>query len=200
MRFQTAAKRFSFAVSAFLFLSFGGALAYQAYEKQVETARMERLIRLADAQREIQIRCLAENIYHEARGESLEARTMVAMVTVARAIDEDPQWPKTVCEVVAQERQYSWVLDTAIARKRSEQKRWADAIALAREIYAGFGTKHVFPHGGACIRFYARTDQRGMSERSKKFFATLIPVLKSGDHTFYRSSRCRTHMATAAAT
>lgn len=198
MRYQKFAKRFTFFVNAFLFIAFAGSLAYQSIEARAEVLRTEQLLRAAEVQREVQIRCLAENIYHEARGESLEARWWVAMVTIARSIDEDRQWAKTVCDVVAQERQFSWVLEAAIATKRAEQKRWQDALHLARDVYLGFGTTHVFPKGGACVRFYARTDQKGMSEKSKKFFASLTPITVAGAHTLYQSPRgCKTHMATA---
>lgn len=197
MRYGIIAKRFSFAVNAFLFLSLVGVLAHRGFEARAEVVRVEQLVHAAKIQREVQIRCLAENIYHEARGETKDAQRWVAMVTIARAVDEDRQWPKTVCEVVAQERQFSWVLEAAIATKRSEQKRWKEALMLAREIYEGFGTTYVFPKEGACIRFYARTDQKGMSQRSKDFFATLTPVFVADKHTFYRSPKgCKTQMAT----
>lgn len=193
---QKIARRFSFAVNMLLFVALIGTLTYRVHEIHAEQLRLEQELRVAEVAREIQIRCLAENIYHEARGEPHEARRLVAMVTIARSVDDDPQWPKTICEVIAQERQYSWVLETAIATKRSEKDRWREALVLAREVYRGFGAVHKFPQGGACIRFYARTDQRGMSEKSKKFFATLIPVLAEGEHTFFRSASCRTLMPT----
>jgi spore germination cell wall hydrolase CwlJ-like protein len=44
-----------------------------------------------------QAQCLAENIYHEARGESIAGQFAVAHVTLNRAIDG-----KTVCQVVKQ--------------------------------------------------------------------------------------------------
>ena len=47
-----------------------------------------------------QIVCLAENIYFEARAESIEGKAGVANVTRNRV--EDSRWPGTYCEVVQQ--------------------------------------------------------------------------------------------------
>jgi N-acetylmuramoyl-L-alanine amidase len=51
--------------------------------------------------------CLAENLYHEARGESIDGQLMVAEVTINRVLS--PDFPNTVCEVVNQPGQFSWV-------------------------------------------------------------------------------------------
>ena len=47
-----------------------------------------------------QIVCLAENIYFEARAESMEGKAGVANVTRNRVLDK--RWPSTYCEVVQQ--------------------------------------------------------------------------------------------------
>ena len=44
--------------------------------------------------------CLAMNIYHEARGQSVAGQVAVALVTMNRV--EDVRFPNTVCEVVLQ--------------------------------------------------------------------------------------------------
>lgn len=47
-----------------------------------------------------EVLCLAENIYHEARGESLVGKRAVAAVTINR--QQLPQYPNTICGVVNQ--------------------------------------------------------------------------------------------------
>ena len=44
--------------------------------------------------------CLAENIYHEARGEGLQGQLAVASVTINRV--KHSQYPDSICEVVRQ--------------------------------------------------------------------------------------------------
>lgn len=53
------------------------------------------------------LNCLAANIYHEARGESLQGQQAVAAVTINRV--KSKKYPKTVCAVVEQRRQFSWL-------------------------------------------------------------------------------------------
>ena len=65
------------------------------------------------------VECLALNIYHEARGESVKGHALVAQVTVNRM--RDRHYPNTACGVVLQitrsaangrpVAQFSWVLD-----------------------------------------------------------------------------------------
>ena len=52
--------------------------------------------------------CLAANIYYEARGESVKAQKAVAHVTLNRV--KSKQYPKTVCAVVLQNKQFSWTM------------------------------------------------------------------------------------------
>lgn len=54
-----------------------------------------------------ELRCMELNLYHEARGESLEGVKVVANVTLNRTKSKD--FPNTVCGVVKQPRQFSWV-------------------------------------------------------------------------------------------
>ena len=56
----------------------------------------------ADTHKEI--RCLAENIYFEARSESTAGKMAVALVTLNRV--EHPNFPDTVCGVVKQTKYY----------------------------------------------------------------------------------------------
>lgn len=54
-----------------------------------------------------EMHCLATNIYHEARGESIEGKSAVAHVTMNRVTSN--RYPDTVCEVVYQaEMRINW--------------------------------------------------------------------------------------------
>ncbi len=52
--------------------------------------------------------CIADAIYHEARGESFEGMLAVANVIVNRIKSKD--FPNTACGVVYQRKQFSWTL------------------------------------------------------------------------------------------
>jgi spore germination cell wall hydrolase CwlJ-like protein len=59
---------------------------------------------------ERQVECLAENIYHEAKGESMKGQMAVAIVTMNRL--GIPDFPGDVCEIIQQKSkhtcQFSW--------------------------------------------------------------------------------------------
>lgn len=57
-----------------------------------------------------ELECLAQNIYHEARGEAPEGMLAVAHVTVNRA--NHKKFPDTVCEVVKQAKHSVWWRET----------------------------------------------------------------------------------------
>lgn len=77
-----------------------------------------------------EVRCLALNIYFEARGESPEGQLAVAMVSMNRV--HSKRYPNSICRVVWQSRQFSWTHDGKSDRPREENAwRLAQDIALA---------------------------------------------------------------------
>lgn len=71
--------------------------------------------------------CLALNIYHEARGETLEGQIAVAYVTHTRAKKD----PAKYCAVIYAKDQFSWTR----GKPRAVDKRspaWKDAVAVAK--------------------------------------------------------------------
>jgi N-acetylmuramoyl-L-alanine amidase len=103
------------------------------YENETWEHRVRRLMRtnleevggtkkaLADKQ----VRCLAENVYHEARGESLQGQVAVAKVTLNRL---DEGYAQTVCGVVKQGCQFSWVCNGA---GQPSGYLWTQAVGVA---------------------------------------------------------------------
>lgn len=51
--------------------------------------------------------CMALNLHYEARGESTKGMIAVANVVMNRT--ENPNFPNSVCEVIYQKKQFSWV-------------------------------------------------------------------------------------------
>jgi hypothetical protein len=139
--------------------------------------------------------CLAENVYHEARGESSEAKYVLGMLTLARVSDPDPQWPKTICGTVGQDKAFSWVLEYKLATERSEQQKWEEAKSIARDLIANAWTSYALPRGWECARWFKRTE---VSRPSKQFFETkLFPVGSFGRHTAFQERHgCRYRLPT----
>ena len=81
-----------------------------------------------------QHKCLAMNIYHEARSESMQGQIAVAQVTLNRV--EHDKWPSTICEVVYEPKQFSW---TFLLKDHSttEARAWNKAQIIARDVMIG---------------------------------------------------------------
>lgn len=132
-------------------------------------------------QRNVDLKCLAENIYFEARGEPLAGQHAVAEVTLNRVAS--PQFPDTVCEVVHEARwdrlrkrrvaAFSWT-ELPIARTPTGAA-WRQAIGAATSVYDETHTPVV---SGAL--FYHATSIEPHWAKAKR------PVTTIGNHIFYR--------------
>lgn len=119
---------------------------------------------------EKQLNCLAQNIYHESRGEPLAGQLAVGFVTLNRI--EDAAFPDTICDVVYQQGQFSW---TKHKPGISEKEAWRLAMLIAE--------KAIYLHeegkdntGGALYFDGGHTPQ---SYHTKK-------TTRIGNHSFYQ--------------
>jgi hypothetical protein len=72
--------------------------------------------------------CLAKNIYHEARGESLYGKIAVAKVTLNRVASG--KFRNTICGVVYQPHQFSWT--NSKYKPILDKNAWADSLHIAK--------------------------------------------------------------------
>jgi spore germination cell wall hydrolase CwlJ-like protein len=130
-----------------------------------------------------EVKCLADNIYFEAKSEPYEGQLAVAQVTINRV--EHPQYPKTVCGVVWQQgrdrrtgkrvAQFSWTLDGKPDVPKSKTA-YEEAYAIAEEVLlygvesAMIGTQVIYYHAN-----YVNPRWRNVQR-----------VAKIGNHIFYQ--------------
>lgn len=76
-----------------------------------------------------QMECMAKNLYYEAAKEPFEGKLAVAQVTMNRA--NHPNFPKTVCEVVYQKDQFSWVAEKH--KSVINKYAWEECMIIARK-------------------------------------------------------------------
>ena len=79
--------------------------------------------------------CLANAVYFEARGEPIEGQLAVAEVVLNRT--QSGRYPATICEVVTQPWQFSFVRDGIIPAADRGSEAWRKAVAVARIAEAG---------------------------------------------------------------
>jgi spore germination cell wall hydrolase CwlJ-like protein len=74
--------------------------------------------------------CLASAVYFEARGEQIEGQLAVAEVVLNRVASK--KYPNTICEVVEQPWQFSFVNATGrIPEANRDSKSWKNAVAIS---------------------------------------------------------------------
>ena len=124
------------------------------------------------------INCLAQNIYFEARGESLVGQVAVAEVTLNRV--KSPKFPNTVCSVVFQEKhgicQFSWCRNKI---KIKDEKSWKESYKVARGVLTGKLHLSILSHALYYHAFYVRP----------RWSYSKIRIARIGNHIFYRNKK-----------
>jgi len=117
------------------------------------------------------IRCLATNIYHEARSEPISGQVAVAQVTVNR-VKNKTQFANTVCGVVFERAQFSWTLGKP--KSVTDAKAWKTAVEVARVVLT---QSHPLPKFNAL--YYHTTKIKPRWAKKKRILTTI------GNHIFY---------------
>jgi spore germination cell wall hydrolase CwlJ-like protein len=117
----------------------------------------------------VAVLCLALNIYHEARGESIDAQLLVAEVTINRSVDRN----LSICETVFQPRQFSWTHDSISDIPADAHS----AIAALKIAASAFSADHL----------HTSADHYHRYDVNPAWAKDLIILGRYGDHIFYRS-------------
>jgi spore germination cell wall hydrolase CwlJ-like protein len=144
-------------------------------------AYVDHIERMADQQRRVDLACLAENVYHEGRGEPLAGQLAIAEVTMNRVAS--PLFPDTICEVVHEKRwdairkryvgAFSWTELASLRRPRGEA--WEQAVAIAVAVY----DEREPPSVDGALFYHARYIKPAWAKTKR-------PIAQIGNHVFYR--------------
>ena len=93
--------------------------------------------------------CLALNVYHEAKNQSLAGQIAVAEVVMNRV--DDSRYPNNVCDVVKQGLTYKWKPSVPIRNQcqfswycdgksdvAKEKEAWKESVSVAKGVYYGY--------------------------------------------------------------
>lgn len=137
------------------------------------------LVKTKNIQRDI--KCLALNIYHEARGEKRAGQMAVAKVTLNRVASK--HYPNNICDVVYEKRwdkirkryigAFSWTEFDEPPKLKS--KAWYRAWNVAESVYHN---KDQVNLKGALF-YHARRIKPSWARKKK-------PIARIGSHVFYR--------------
>jgi N-acetylmuramoyl-L-alanine amidase len=115
--------------------------------------------------------CLAVAVYYESKGETLAGQLAVAEVILNRAASR--RFASTICGVVTQPSQFSFVRGGRMPAVNRESRDWQEAVAIAR-----IATDELAESGvGNALYFHARRVSPGWS---------MTRVAAIGNHIFYR--------------
>jgi spore germination cell wall hydrolase CwlJ-like protein len=118
-----------------------------------------------------ELRCLAGAIYYESKGEPLAGQLAVAEVIINRA--RSGRYPKSLCGVVTQPGQFSFVRGGAVPAINPALGQWKTALAVAQ---VALGDAWESPASNAMF-FHARYVSPGWGKAR---------VASIGNHVFYR--------------
>jgi spore germination cell wall hydrolase CwlJ-like protein len=121
-----------------------------------------------DADRE----CVATAVYFEARGEPIEGQLAVAQVVLNRAASG--KYPSSVCAVVKQRSQFSFIRRGKIPPIAKATEAWRKAVAIARIAWERLANQI----GGDVLWYHAIYVSPGWGRR-------LTRVAQIGTHIFY---------------
>ena len=120
-----------------------------------------------------QFQCLASAVYFESRGEPLEGQLAVAEVILNRVASG--RFRGTVCDVVTQPSQFSFVRGGRIPEPNRASGAWARAVAIARiamdNLHDVTGDQSLFFHATYVRPSWGRNSAR---------------IARIGNHIFYR--------------
>lgn len=124
------------------------------------------------------VHCLAQNIYHEARGEPMVGKVAVAHVVLNRAADR--RWPRQICSVIKQggykkrhRCQFSWWCDGR-SDKPQDKAAWKESLHVAKMIKTGVVSD---PTNGA-LWYHAISVSPSWSKKLDRY-------ARIGQHIFY---------------
>lgn len=151
------------------------------WSKNVLFKRTNQSRQFIAADYDAELKCLAEAIYYEARGESRNGQLAVAQVVMNRAYDR--HYPQEICGVVYQPAldgsakgcQFSFTCDGSLDRARNTGRAWLKSEENARHAMLGFG--------GDLTRDATHYHADYVAPR---WASRLVRTVQIGSHIFYK--------------
>lgn len=144
---------------------------YTAQAKQTEYE--ESIVYTEDS---TQIKCLALNVYFEARGESRIGQKAVAWVTLNRV--KSGKYADNICDVVWEDNQFEWTNDGK-SDKPKDMVAFAEAMFIAYDVLQDYG--HTEDPTEGSIMFHGASSNPYWEDKYEK-------VTRIDNHIFYKEN------------
>ena len=112
--------------------------------------------------------CMAQNIYFESANQSVLGKLAVGLVVMNRV--KDSRYPGTICGVVRQDSQFSWVDDNR-SNEPKDDAAWKESVRITDDVLSGradflefdgvmnYHADYVNPHWSGSMKEVATIDQ-----------------------------------------
>lgn len=126
---------------------------------------------------EREVKCLADNIYFEARSEKDVGKRAIALVTLNRLKDED--YPNTICKIVHQRNQYKCQFAWTCTKKMkvNDHYSYTHCRKIAKHVLMNYGVMYDVTKGAT--NFHRKDIRPTWANPRKKTIAI-------GKHVFYK--------------
>ena len=118
--------------------------------------------------------CMAQNIYFESANQSALGKLAVGLVVMNRV--KDTRYPDTICEVVRQDSQFSWVKDNRSNEPKKDDAAWKASVRIADDVL----------NGRADFLEFDEVTHYHADYVLPSWAATKTKTVEIGDHIFYR--------------
>jgi hypothetical protein len=107
-------------------------ISAEQQDEPIKASSLAELVRAQDTAEPLSAeeRCLAGAVYFESKGESLSGQLAVARVVMARA--KSGRFPTSLCGVVYQKSQFSFVRGGSMPPIATGSQHWRNAVAISR--------------------------------------------------------------------
>ena len=116
--------------------------------------------------------CLAQTIYHESRGSSINEQRDIAKLVINRT--KHNAFPKTICSVITQKNQFKWVKHKL---KINDKKSWEQAKTIARETIKNPNLSHLSKD---VVFFKSNSSRTKLANHITK-----VKITEQRQHVFY---------------
>ena len=127
------------------------------------------------------LECLSRNIYHEASGESEEGQKAVGMITINRAKSDSKAFKNTICNVVYQSGEFSWVAKNPSIK---DTETYNKIKVIAKKLYDDYYINSIVPDKLQILKnvmYFSRGTPKG--------FTTVTTI---GNHKFSKPEPIKT--------
>ena len=126
--------------------------------------------------------CLVENLYHEARGESIKGQSAVVYVVLNRALSETRKYGETsnMCDIIKAPKAFSWTIGSV--KTVTDREAWDEASAVVDKVLRTYSLKN---SPVADATHYV--NKKIATAKAKWWKSKKMTVLAAvGSHTFFK--------------